>query len=369
VGTAIDLEAKKWVARTSGLHCPITGKSSGRHIAAVAGVIGQVTNMRWLIFLALPFLVSCENSIGEESEVVDTVRNRLIQFKVTAPDEKGLLPLVLISHGSGGHYSDHDWLVNALVKSGYIVAAPNHPFNTRRNSTPEGFLRIWDRPGDISFLLTTLLTDPQWAERIDESRLGVAGFSGGGHTVIALAGGIFDPDLMRDYCAGPTRGPDCDLIEDVEVDLTNARDSYKDSRIRAFLAMAPAVGPGMSAAGLAGIAMPTQIIAAEDDEILYPALHAAHYAQHIPNAKFTLLPKGGHFVFLQSCNLPAKIADWFLDQFNLCGQGIDVDRRAVQKDVAELAVDFFNEHLTHDKMYERVSALPTARNIDRKSVV
>lgn len=126
--------------------------------------------------------------------------------------------------------------------------------------------------------------------------------------------------------------------------------------------MAPAVGPGMSAAGLAEIAMPTHIIAAEDDEILYPALHASHYAQHIQNAKFTLLPKGGHFVFLQSCSLAASIADWFLDQFNLCGKGIDVDRRAVQKDVTELAVEFFNEHLAHDKMHERVTTLTTVRN-------
>ena len=294
--------------------------------------------------LIVPLLISCGQSGREKIEFFDEARARLLEVRIWDDQGGGKKPLILLSHGSGDSNLGQSWLADSLAANGYMVVAVNHPFDTTRNNTPEGIVRVWDRPGDISYVLTELLSDPYWASRIDESRVGAAGFSSGGYTVIALAGAIFDPALLDAYCAGPTRGPDCDLARGVEVDRADAENSYMDERIRAVLAMAPAVGPGFDAAGLNGITVPVQIFAAEDDELVPPSQHARHYAQQIPGAELSMLPAGGHFVFL-TCDAIIFVADLFISQFNLCGRGIDVDRDSIQTQVSKEANAFFDRYL------------------------
>jgi hypothetical protein len=96
------------------------------------------------------------------------------------------------------------------------------------------------------------------------------------------------------------------------------------------------------------INVPVTIIATLDDEWLKPETHAQFFAEHIPNSEIVMYPKGGHFLFL-SCDPITRIADWFIDQFDLCGRGFDVDRKAHQSEIASLAVDFFDKHLTSNE--------------------
>ncbi len=310
----------------------------------VKGINWYAVNGFWLSFMMLVFLISCVGSDADTATAVDVQRDRSIEFEVWLPKGKKTSPLVLISHGTGGHYSDHRWLSSALVANGYAVAGLNHPGDTRKDQSPEGLLRVWDRPLDISFLLTHILDSPKWSQFIDSRFISVIGFSAGGHTAISLAGGVYDPQLMSEYCQSEKRGPDCDLAENVAVDFSGARRSYKDSRLSAVLALAPALGPGMSDKGLSGIGVPVRIIAAEDDELLIPDQHARHYARAIPHAELIMIPKGGHFVFLK-CGLAGQIADYFIEQFDLCGREIDVDRDHVQLGLAKLAIEFLDEQL------------------------
>ena len=77
----------------------------------------------------------------------------------TSKDAKmvdGKHPLIVLSHGTGGNRMSLMWLACELVGKGYIVAAVDHFGNTFDNSIPEHFVKIWDRPKDISFLLDVL---------------------------------------------------------------------------------------------------------------------------------------------------------------------------------------------------------------------
>jgi predicted dienelactone hydrolase len=288
--------------------------------------------------LAAIGLASCGSNDSFTSTVVDGARSRVIEYRVWAPDQPRPAPLVLISHGSGGHYSDHVWLVESFRRAGFIVAALNHPHDSRRDRSREGLVRVWDRPPDVSLLLSHLLGDAEWRKRIDSRRVAVVGFSSGGYTAIALAGGIFDPTGMDRYCASPAGGADCEAGRGVTVDRTNATRSVQDDRIVAAVAMAPAVGPGVTEDSLKGIEIPVFLVAAADDELVKPDLGAQRYAGLIPRSRLTMLPAGGHFVFLE-CLPATAIVDLFMD-YNLCGWGIDADRTQIHGHVSDAIVRF-----------------------------
>lgn len=254
-------------------------------------------------------------------------------------------PLVLLSHGSGGGRADQSWLAERLVEGGFIVAAVEHPGNRFGDDSPEGVVAIWRRPPDVSSVLDRLLADPEWAPRIDATRVGAAGHSSGGYTVIALAGARYDLGFVGSYCAGPSAGPDCSLAADVDFDaipdVSAASQSYRDPRVRSVFAMAPAVGQGFAREGLDSVATPVHIVGSIDDELTLFPLNAAHYAMGIPSAQLTTVSPGGHFVYMPVCNdLGREVAAL------VC---VDPDpatnRRAIHERVAALAVDFFRETL------------------------
>jgi predicted dienelactone hydrolase len=115
--------------------------------------------------------------------------------KLTMLQEK--FPLVLLSHGTGGSAMSIGWFGMALARDGYIVAAVNHHGNTALEPyLVQGFAHVWERARDISKVITQLLKLPTFEARISSDQIGAAGFSLGGYTVIALAGGITDLQLL-----------------------------------------------------------------------------------------------------------------------------------------------------------------------------
>lgn len=303
-------------------------------------------SMRKILLLVTIIISSCGSPDGSMSVLQDSSRNRSINFQVWTPEEAdGEHPLILLSHGSGGDYTNHNWLVQVLVENGYIVAAPNHPSNTTQDNSDSGIISVWDRPADMSRLLDYLLQEAKWSNLIDENRIGAAGFSSGGYTVLALGGAVYDRELINIYCNSEDHGPDCDLASDFsDVDYANSSLSYRDDRIKSIFSMAPAVGSAITIASLENIQVPVFIIAAEDDELVYPIHNATRYANYISTSNLELLPAGGHFIFLE-CNFATYIADWFIDELDLCGKEFDVDRDQVRQTVASKAINFFAESI------------------------
>jgi len=99
-------------------------------------------------------------------------------------------PLVVISHGTGGSAAQLSWLAERLVNAGFMVAGVNHHGNTAAEDTrsPAGFVLPEERTRDLTVLIDRLLADRELAPHIDPARIGAAGFSLGGYSVLALAG-------------------------------------------------------------------------------------------------------------------------------------------------------------------------------------
>ena len=127
------------------------------------------------------------------------------------------LPLIVLSHGTGGAAMGLAWLGETLAANGYVVAAVNHHGNTGAEPTQQlqGTLVWWDRPQDLSVLIDRLLADPQWGLRIDASRIGVAGFSIGGYTALASVGARLSRAQWQKFCTDAATAPSCKLPPEV----------------------------------------------------------------------------------------------------------------------------------------------------------
>jgi predicted dienelactone hydrolase len=112
-------------------------------------------------------------------------------------------PTIIFSHGFHGCDTQSRFLATALAGAGYLVFAPQHRDATcdgggaRLSDPTEEPLRkprLWsdaayrDRAEDITRLIAALKRDDSWRRLIDWSRLGLAGHSLGGYTVLGLAG-------------------------------------------------------------------------------------------------------------------------------------------------------------------------------------
>lgn len=259
------------------------------------------------------------------------------------------LPLVLISHGTGGNRFSLAWLAIALAKQGYIVVAPDHWGNTFDNKIPDYFVRYWERPLDISFLINHLHSTKILSEQIDWGKIGMAGFSFGGYTTLALAGAEIDCNILKKASATeqgkkefsiPELGDLRKLINKIPCD--NIPIVLKDTRIKAFVAFAPALGLGFeSTEQTKTITSPMLIIGAENDQIAPIKTNAEKYYKLIQHSSFILLEgKVGHYVFLnEGSNSLKKEAKKYYNDDKL------VSRFAIHNKIETEVITFFKNNL------------------------
>ena len=265
--------------------------------------------------------------------------------------------LVLLSHGTGGSAVQMMWLGHYLAARGYIVAAVNHHGNTAAERQPaaQGFLLYWERARDLSVVLDHLLADPLFGPRIDRKRIGAAGFSLGGYTVITIAGGRFSSNEFDTFCRSAARDFTCEPQPEfpdapkifvqlkktdpvVKESLRHAGDSFRDQRIRRVFAIAPALGSGFNRGGLAEIRIPTFIVVGEADNVAPPRTNAQRYARYIKGANLKILPgEIGHYTFLAECNARGKSI------LDLCRDAHAVNRAQIHRQVAQMALEFFEK--------------------------
>jgi predicted dienelactone hydrolase len=262
-------------------------------------------------------------------------------------------PLVLLSHGTGGAALQLGWLAGGLAAHGYLVAGVNHHGNNALEPyRVQAFLQPWERALYLSVVLNLLLDDKMFGPLINRQQIGAAGFSLGGYTVIALAGGVLDAlqavyqdtkrDLLQDM--PPEFSDPATLVAQLKALLendTNHKQSYQDRRIRCVFAIAPALGEAFTPAGLASIEIPVKIVVGEADSLAPATTNASRYACMIKQAELTILEGHvGHYTFLGEGTEVGKQA-----MPDLCLDAPGIDRAAIHQQVSSMAMEFFDNHL------------------------
>lgn len=189
------------------------------------------------------------------------------------------LPVIVFSHGFHGCNTQSVFLMAALADSGYAVFAPNHrdagcgdrrawqthpvvPFREPQNWTDATYA---DRALDLKRLIDALAADPRYRS-LDWQRLGVAGHSLGGYTVLELGG---------------------------------ASATLKDKRVKAVLALSPYAQPFVVHHTLSRIDVPVMYQGGTRDFAMTPFISRSGgaYDATPPPKYFVEFDRAGHLAW------------------------------------------------------------------------
>ncbi len=257
-------------------------------------------------------------------------------------------PFIVISHGNWGTEYSQGWLAIGLVKKGYIVMTVKHPGTKADDQTVAGRLRLWDRSTDITHVLNKILLDQTFNNLINIEKIGFAGHSFGGWTGISLAGGKFDPLVQKKFCE---KNSELDfyckniLLDDTSgINIDDSKNSFKDSRFKAFYVMGSGPSQGFTEESLKGIRLPVFVDTAQFDEVLSPSHNSTYLAKMIPGSIETIRPVG-HFVYVPVCKTIIGPVITFALGLPFCKDPSDVDRSVYHEKIIEDAEKFFKNSL------------------------
>ena len=261
------------------------------------------------------------------------------------------LPLVVISHGTGGSAAEHYDTALALADAGFVVVAPSHTGDNYKDRSYSFTVRNFtDRPSQISRVIDFMLNDWAGHDHVDPARIGMFGHSAGGTTTLILIGG--DPDLnylsllfCRDHpddwgcqqraqllAGGSTKAGDTDW---------QPPDWHHDPRLKAAVIAAPALGYAFSKVGLENVTASVQLWRAEDDKITPNKWSSDIVRDSLPQPpEDHLVPNAGHFDFLAPCNdALIQVAP------EICKSAPGFDRAAFHQDMDKAIIAFFKAQL------------------------
>lgn len=260
-------------------------------------------------------------------------------------------PLVVLSHGYRGNWSNQMWLASALADQGYIVAAVNHPGSTTHDRSPQAAAQLWQRPVDLRRVIEAVVAQPGKFGAVAPQRIAVVGHSLGGWTALEIAGARFDPERFAEDCKAHAQLASCNVYKKMNPASTAQAkaDLAADRRyepVSAIVSLDLGLSRGMTDASLAALPVPALVIAAgAPSEDLPAQLESADLAKRLPAAttRYVEINDATHFSFTSICK-PGAIE--MLEE-DAPGDGVicqDRDnarpREVIQQQVVALISDF-----------------------------
>lgn len=286
---------------------------------------------------------------GATTPLFDSPIFEAVPVRRDAAIRPGRWPLVVLSHGIGGHWRSVSWLGAGLAQQGAVVVAVNHPGSTfgdydLRRSADHG-----SRVKDLSTALDTLLADPAFSPHIDKDRIYAAGFSLGGWTALSMGGLRGDLDAYARYCATSGHRHCRDIaragIDLTQLDATRWNRSHRDQRIQAVAAIDPALHQGLTAAKARDMVGRVLLIGLGKGADRLPDTDfsppGSALTQILPGARVEVLAPAFHFSALAVCRPagPALLAEDKDDP--VCSDPPGTDRPALHRRIVRLIGDHF----------------------------
>jgi predicted dienelactone hydrolase len=259
------------------------------------------------------------------------------------------LPLIVISHGTGGGASSHYDTALALADAGFVVVATSHTGDNYQDRAVSFTWRNFaDRSRHMTKIVDFMLDAWGGHDRLDPARIGMFGHSAGGATALIVIGG--NPEIERgaQYCQDHPDAWDCQRIkEKAQTSPAPAADVKEtlvwthDARVKAAAVAAPAIGYTFTPAALAAATAPVQLWRAEGDTITPNQWNADIVRDSLPKPPDDhLVPQAGHFDFLAPCNdAMTKVAP------EICESAPGFDRHLFHQELNQALIAFFKAQL------------------------
>ncbi|HUZ14052.1 MAG TPA: dienelactone hydrolase [Caulobacteraceae bacterium] len=254
------------------------------------------------------------------------------------------LPLVVISHGSGGSFAGHYDTALALARAGFVAASITHEGDSWDDQSKVA--EIWRRPAQLHQLIDYVLAAWPGRGHVDAARVGAFGFSAGGFTVLVAAGGVPNLATVAPYCASHAQTFTCKIVAAHAAEVRTgaalpASAWVHDRRIKAIVVAAPALGFSFGRRGLGAVTIPVQLWRDEEDHVLpYPDFAEAVRAALPRPPEYHVVADADHYDFLAPC--PAALARQNPD---ICASRPGFDRAAFHARFDAAVVDFFRRTL------------------------
>jgi predicted dienelactone hydrolase len=213
-------------------------------------------------------------------------------------------PVVVFSHGHRAlRYQSYFWC-DRLASHGYVVAAPDHEFNTVFDYEEEATAQVAiDRPRDVSATLDWLIdvntagNDPLRG-LLDTDRAAVAGHSFGGWTAAVVGGWVVESlPLVTE-----------EELEELGIEFPQ---DMSDERFATAISMTPAGPSFMGTDGLDQIRMPILYFGGELDAVCPPEEEVVPMYEHSPDPRtMVMIADTGHYGISNMCDfLPGMFDD------------------------------------------------------------
>ena len=299
------------------------------------------------------------------SSEAQTVKHGLFTFQLArdgAP-RRGNGRLIVISHGSGGAPWVHADLARALVDDGFVVAMPTHRGDSYQDDGTPGPESWQRRPGEVSRAIDAVGGDGRFGPLLTLDKVGMYGFSAGGHTALSLAGGRWSPAGFRQHCeshiaedfqacVGLVTRLNGNLLDRVKTTIAlwviryrfkdAAWRTHTDPRIAVIVAGCP-YAADFDMASLAAPRVPLALVTAPRDRWLIPRFHGERVLQTcVACERLADVPNGGHGALLSP--LPAGLSGLVGDLLN-DPPGFN---RAVLPGIDRKIAAYFRKHLLAD---------------------
>jgi predicted dienelactone hydrolase len=257
-----------------------------------------------------------------------------------APVNGKALPMIVMSHGTGGSNLGHSDTAIALADAGFVVVAMNHTGDNYADQSRS--TDVMDRPRQVSRVIDHMLST--WEERaaIDPQRVGMFGFSAGGFTTLAIIGGAPDLTKIGPMCRQYPGDFACQLAAKSGIPvIAPSTTAVADARIKAAVVAAPALGFTYSPDGLKNVKVSVQLWRAENDVVVPHPRYAEAVRLALPEAPdYHVVPNAGHYDFLAPCSdALASLAP------AICTSAAGFDRAAFHVGFDAEVVKFFEKTL------------------------
>lgn len=259
--------------------------------------------------------------------------------------------VAIISHGAFGSPIEMNWLGYALASQGWLVAGVAHYGESwvygKETIDPSTVMRFWQRPQEISFVIDRLSDSGLFNLSIQTHNTLMLGHSSGGFTALAMAGSKLEVGKSQAYCHSDASKGDKSCAYNVKQNtvplsteklekLNSLQAQMYDARIKAVIALDPALGHAVNETSLKNINIPTLIFGSVENDFLPFNRHAKYYAEQIEHAELIGIEQGaGHFIYINECK-----HKFLAKGVSLCKDRDGVDRKVLQKQILNQVFGF-----------------------------